>query len=373
MADPTVDFFPRGSPLVVSDRMAAAMHDALDDGAGAGAAYDALEDEQVAQLREDPAYRDRLRAAYADAGVNVVVATMMSFDQSVSYPAGVRRDLARWQARFDAVDWLRKVTTPREARAAAADGDVGIVVGTQNLGEALDGDSGELRRLHQQGLRCAQLTYNSQNDLGAGCTERGDGGLTHMGVDVVERLGEHDVIVDLSHVGRRTTLDAIEVADGPVAFTHTFAAALADHDRGKSDEELAALAEADGYMGVLAVPFFLEPSTPPAEASFDTFLDHVEYAVDALGVDRVGIGTDWGSWTPELPAALHEGLLDIFKGVGFREEHGVTVGVGYGPMERYEDWGAIPEGLADRGFSERERRKLLGENFLAFWERATGG
>jgi len=371
MPDPVVDFFPRGSPLIVSDRMAAAMRETLDRGAGAGAAYDAMEDEQVAQLRDDPGYRDRLRAAYAEAGVDLVVATMMGFDRSLAYAEGVRRDLARWQARFDAVDWLRTVTTPAEAREAVAAGDVGVLLCTQNLGEALAGDPGELTRLHQQGVRCAQLTYNSQNDLGAGCTERGDGGLTHVGVDVVERLLDRDVIVDLSHAGRRTTLDAIEVAGRPVAFTHTFAGALADHDRAKSDEELAALREADGYMGVLAVPFFLEPGTPPREADFGTFFDHVEYAVDALGVDRVGIGTDWGSWTPELPTELHDGILELFRGAGFREEHGVTVGVGYGPMERYEDWGVIPEGLEERGFSGSERRKLLGGNFLSFWERAT--
>jgi membrane dipeptidase len=369
MTAPVFDFYPRGTPMLVSDRIESAMNEALAAGAPAGGALDAMETEQVRQLRDDPAYRDDLRAAYDRAGVNLVSATMGSLDRRVDYPAGVRRDLARWQGRFDAVPWLRKATTPAAAREIVADGDVGVVLNTQNLGAAIDGDVDEVEALYDAGVRIGQLTYNSGNLVGTGCTERVDAGLTNHGVEVVERMNDLGMVVDLSHVGRATTLDAIECSDGPVAFTHTFCESLAEHDRAKSAAEIEALADVDGYMGVLAVPFFLEPGAD--EASFETFFDHVDCAVDALGIDRVGIGTDWGSWTPEIPEPLREGLLNAFKSFGFREEHGVTIGRGYGPLQRYEDWPAIVDGLEERGYSEAEREKILGENFLSFWERAT--
>lgn len=74
----------------------------------------------------------------------------------------------------------------------------------------------------------------------------------------------------------------------------------------------------------------------------------------------------------ELPEELHDGFLETFRTMGFREEHAVTIGRGYGPMQRYEDWSVIVDGLDDRGYDERERAKILGESVLNFWERAVG-
>lgn len=368
MSHPTFDFFPRGTPMIVTDRIERRMREALDAGASAGEAYDRMEAEQVRQLREESAFRDRLRAAFEAAGVNLVSATMMGFDRSGTYAEGVRADLTRWTARFDAVPWLRKATGPQAARDIVADGDVGVVPNTQNLGAAISGSVERVDELFDAGVRIGQLTYNTQNLVGHGCTERVDAGLSHHGVEVVERMNDLGMVLDLSHCGRETTLDAVEVSDRPVAYTHTFGQELADHDRGKSDAELAALRETDGYVGVLAVPFFLAPGEQ--KAAFSHVFDHVDYMVDQVGIDRVGIGTDWGSWTPEIPTALHEGFMETFRALGFREEHGVTVGRGFGPMQRYEDWPAIVDGLEERNYDEVARRKLLGGNFLEFWERA---
>ncbi|KTG07706.1 hypothetical protein AUR64_02370 [Haloprofundus marisrubri] len=365
---PVFDYYPRGTPLLRSDRIDDAMDEALSGGASAGAALDAMEDAQVDQLRDDDAFAQEMREAYATAGVNLVSPTMGSLNPALTYAEGVRRDLARWQARIDALDWMQKVTSPEAARAVVDDGHVGIVLNVQNGGAATAGDVSEVDVLHNAGVQIVQLTYNSRNLVGTGCTERTDSGLSYHGVDVVERLQERGMVVDLSHCGTQTTLDAIAIAEKPVAVTHAFSQSLAAHDRGKSDEELDALADVDGYYGVVAVPFFLDPGNPDAE--FDLFFDNIEYAVDRIGIDRVGIGTDWGSWTPEIPEPLRSGLEESFSGMGFRAEHGVEVGVGYGPMSSYEDWQVIPEGLEERGFSPEEQRKLLGENVLKFWERA---
>lgn len=367
MPDPIFDFFPRGTPLLVTKRIEQRMRDELERGAGASVAYDAMEQEQVRQLREERTFRDQLRAAFEEAGVNLVSATMMGFDLSGSYADGVRADLARWNGRIDAVPWLRRARSPAEAREIVADGDVGVIPNTQNLGAAIQGDVDGVEELYNAGIRVGQLTYNSQNLVGHGCTDRIDAGLSNHGVEVIKRMNDLGMVVDLSHCGRETTLDAVTTSDDPVAYTHTFSGELADHDRGKSDEELSALRENNGYIGVLAVPFFLAPGEQ--EASFSQVFDHIDYVVEHVGIDRVGIGTDWGSWTPEIPEELHEGFMQMFKSLGFREEHGVTIGRGFGPMQQYQDWPAIPEGLEERGYDAEERQKLLGGNVLDFWER----
>ncbi|MFB6299954.1 MAG: dipeptidase [Halobacteriales archaeon] len=364
---PVFDYFPRGTPFLLSDRMEAAMDEALKAGRGAGGALDAIENEQVRQLEDEPDYRDRLRAAYEAAGVNLVSATMGSLDRTLPFREGVRQDLARWQMRFDTVDWLTKVTTPAQARAVVANDEVGVILNVQNGGAAIDGDVDELDVLYNSGIRIVQLTYNTQNLVGTGCTERVDAGLSNHGVEVVGHLNDRGMVVDLSHCGTQTTLDGIEVSNRPPAVTHAFCRALADHDRGKTDAELKALREADGYMGIVAVPFFLAPGED--DPDFEVFFEHLEHAVDILGIDRVGIGTDWGSWTPELPAPLHEGIAASFASMGFREEHGVTIGEGFGPLQRYEDWPAIKKGLSERGFTDEEIEGILGKNFLAYWER----
>lgn len=355
------------------DRFEPVIEEALAEGKGAPEVFELLREEQVRAIKDDPDFRAELRDIYREAGVNLISPTMQSYTLSdpADAPEAHRRDLARWHARFSAVDWLEKVTSPAGARDVVADGDVGVVLNTQNLGLAIAGDLDEIERLHDFGIRIAQLTYNTQNLIGAGCTERGDHGLSRHGVAAVGRCNDLGMVVDLSHCGRRTTLDAIEVSEDPVAFTHTFCRSVMDHARGKSEEELEALADADGYMGIQTSPPFIAPGR--IEDAYELFFDHLDRAVSVLGVDRVGIGSDWGVIpSKEVPEAIRAGLQDHFDAVGFREEDDVRIATGFGPMERYRDWGAIPEGLEERGYSEEEIEGILGRNFLSFWERVLG-
>jgi len=363
MSQPTFDYHA-GTPWVLNDEMETVLAAAIER-EPVGRASDLVADEEVRQLRSSEAYRERVRAAYDDAGVNLSSVTLLSSDRSLSYAEQVQADLARWTAKFDAVDWLTKVTSPAQARRVAADDGVGIVLNTQNLGKAIEGDVDEVERLYNQGVRIMQLTYNRQNEVGTGCTDRSDGGLSNHGLEVVDRMNDLGAVVDLSHCGRETTIDALEHSDAPVAVTHSCCQAVYDHDRGKSDAELEALRDADGYMGIVAVPFFLTDESSP---SFDVFFEHLEHAVEVLGPERVGVGSDFSSIDRGYPTALKEGTMELLKEVGFREEHGVELGAGFGAMERYQDWPVVREGLEER-YDEATVRKILGENFLRFWER----
>jgi len=347
MATPVFDYHA-GSPWIRNEATDGAIEAAVADGESGREAYSRAE---TRELRGNEAARDRLREAYESAGVDVVSVT-------------THEDFWRWSARFDAVPWLEKVTTPAEARAVAETDEVGVLLNTQNLGLQTD-DLDGVEEMYDRGVRIAQLTYNRQNRLGTGCTDRSDGGLSNSGVDTVARLNELGMVVDLSHCGTETTLDAVERSAAPVAYTHTCCRSVYDHDRGKTDEELEAVAEADGYVGVVAVPFFLTDADDPG---IEAFFDHLEHAVDVVGAERVGIGSDFSSVDAEYPEPLKPGAMERLEELGFREEHGVELGEGFGGMESYADWSLLYEGVEER-FTDREARHVLGESFLSFWER----
>ena len=170
--------------------------------------------------------------------------------------------------------------------------------------------------------------------------------------------------IELSHCGRTTTTEAIDVSDAPPACSHVFCRSLKDEPRGKTDAELERLAAADGYVGISAIPFFQGTGD-----GLEVMLDHVEHAIDVVGVERVGIGTNWGIWTPDVPPDLREGMRRSLRDHVSDDPSARPMGVGLPPMETYRDWGAIPEGLANRGYSNEERRLICGGSFVRYFDR----
>ncbi len=368
--EPVVDFVPPGTPPVLTDRIESAI-ERTDDTGVSSSAWETMLDEQVRQLREDSAFRDRLREIYHKAEVDVVCATVWTTDPGRSPGEGTFHDLARWNARFDAVDWLRPVRSPDDARRVASTDDVGIVLGTQNLGRFTAKNPERVETLYNAGLRVMQPTYNRQNHLGGGCLERSQAGLSDHGSDAVRRLNELGCLVDLSHCNEPTTLETVEASSGPVAYTHTHCGALHDHPRSKSDPELKALAENDGYAGILVYPHHYE------EPTFETFFEHFEHAVSILGAERVGVATDWWMTTPDVPEPLRPALVEFFD----REIPAQAPGASgrfttesfdrpFERIEEYADRTAIREAFEERGYTAGEIDRFLGGNFLDAWERA---
>jgi membrane dipeptidase len=226
-----------------------------------------------------------------------------------------------------------------------------------------------LKSLHEAwdlGLRMVGLTYNMQNDVGGGCTERTDTGVSNFGAKLIAAMDELGMIVDTSHSGRQTTLDACELSGRPVVASHTSAAAVYEVDRAKSDEELQALAETGGVIGVYAVPFFLAAGSG---VTIEAMLDHIDYIVDLVGWQHVGIGTDWPMQS-DL-ASLERVFMPMILEKGFRPEHNIGVEnlVGF---DDYRDFSNITRGLVARGYDDEQIRGILGENFLRVFEAVCG-
>lgn len=340
----------------------------VDEGASKDECWERIWDAEVRRFEADEAVRNGVRDVYETAGVDLISATPWVHESGTPEHLGQRRDLARWQARFDAAEWLQKVTSPAEARHVAGGDGVGVILNTQNVGGAIDGSVDTVDVLYNEGVRIFQLTYNYQNLVGTGCNDPSEGGLSTFGRNVVDRINELGGIVDVSHCGKRTTLDTIEYSEEPVAVTHAGCQAVADHYRGKSDEEIEALAEADGYMGVVSLPWFIAPGEP--EPTLEVLLDHLEHAASILGTDRIGLGTDFFPADTRFPEELLEYYKQHIIELGFDREkvERRSIADGIGEFETYEDWPVIRRKLSER-FSASAVDGILGENFLDYWER----
>ena len=264
------------------------------------------------------------------------------------------------------LDWLRKCTTAAEIRAAKAAGAVALYGYCQPV-YGLSQDIEDVNRGHDEGLRVLMLTYNRQDYVGAGCTEPSDAGLSRYGRQVVQRCNELGIVVDTSHCGPRTTLDACRASLTPVLANHTAAQGVYGHARGKSDEELDAIARSGGIVGVVTVPFFL--SADP-EAAVDVALDHIDYINERIGWRHVGIGTDWPMQAPE--GVIQATLGAIVDEVGFRPEDNISTTRTLRGFQDYRDMPNITRGLVSRGYDDEQIAGILGENFLRVFEAVCG-
>lgn len=261
---------------------------------------------------------------------------------------------------------MRLVTTAAEMRQAKVDGVLASYANYQPLG-SIPNDLNMIDEAHALGLRSMMLTYNSMTTVGVGCTERVDAGLSRHGVSVVQRCNELGIIVDTSHCGPMTTLDACRFSKAPVTANHSSAYSVYNHARGKTDECLRAIADTGGLIGVLAVPAYLTDADIP---TIDHMLDHIEYIADLIGWQHVAIGTDWPLQAPiELQQPI---FAPDNKDTAFRPEDRLDVTVNLAGFDDCRDMPNITRGLVSRGWADDAIKGVLGENALRVFEAVCG-
>jgi membrane dipeptidase len=362
------DYFPGGDPLVLSPGEEAAMNEALANGVSAGGALHVIREARNREHAADPGSAERMRTYWRRSGVNAVSITLGGLDERYDAWESLVRDIARWKRHLQVSNYQVLCHSADELEAAWKSDRVGVLFDLQDAAP-IGSDLSRLDVLYNFGLRMIQLTYNSRNLLGDGCTERTQSGLSGFGVQAVKRMNELGIVVDVGHTGYQSSLDAIEVSERPISFSHTGCKAIYNHPRSKTDDQMKALAERDGYMGIYATPYFISGDEAPG---IEAWLDHLDHAISVLGPQRVGIGTDWGVWTREMPEPLREGTRQAFLKRGFREEHGLKRGMVLGELEAYPDFHHLTRGIVSRGYSDDEARGILGQNFLSFLRRAIG-
>jgi membrane dipeptidase len=294
--------------------------------------------------------------AYRKSGLTAIHTSLANRNLAVAM-----RDLKEWQARFDRwPDRLLKILRGQDIVAAKKTNRIGVLLGFQNA-TIVESDVRNLDALHAAGTRCIQLTYNSRNLLGDGCTERTNAGLSDFGVAVVERMNDLGIVVDLSHCGEATSRDGILLSKRPPAFTHTMCKAVYDHVRAKSDDLLKAMADKGGVTGIATLGYFIGPT---ASTSFDDYLRHIDHAVKVAGIDHVALASDYsirGIEATHTRETWYVPRLTSFKPV-YRVRWPPWIPE-LDPPERYRH---IAHGLSKRGYTSGQIEKLLGGNWMRY-------
>jgi membrane dipeptidase len=237
---------------------------------------------------------------------------------------------------------------------AKAKKKIAVIMGLQNADEFRDAK--DVKAFYELGLRCAQLTYNSQNLLGSGSTERVDGGVSDYGAEIIKEMNRVGMLIDVSHSGDRTTLDAIEISPKPIAFTHSNCRALNNHPRLKTDEAIRKLAAKGGVMGITGVRMFVKGQEP---TTVEDIVDHIDHVVKLVGIEHVGIGTDSDLMGYDhMPADQYAQLKAGYKAsYAFRDKID-TDGFNH-PRKMYD----LTAALMRRGYSDANIQAVLGGNF----------
>lgn len=265
-------------------------------------------------------------------------------------------------------DRLLRATSVKDLDAAAQRGAIGLVYYLQNV-TLIGDDLGRLQDLKHKGIRIIQLTYNMRNLVGDGCLERQNSGLSTFGVELVARMNEMGLLVDLSHCGEATTQDGVRTSKRPVAITHSACKALFDHPRNKTDETIRLLADRGGVMGIFQINPYLGPKE---RNTLDDFLAHIDHAVKVAGVEHVGIGSDREHRripdTPEEKQKLIDELsrLRPVNAASFRWPFFIS------ELNHPRRMETIADGLAKRGYRSGDIDRVLGGNFYRLFKDTIG-
>ncbi|NYT22395.1 membrane dipeptidase [Alcaligenaceae bacterium] len=278
---------------------------------------------------------------------------------------GVREtmaNIAQFKAWFEEFsDIIVACRSVQDIRAAKRAGKVGIVLGWQNS-SGIEDRIDLLPVYKELGVGFIQLTYNTQNYVASGCWEKRDGGLSFFGEHFVHEMNRVGIVVDLSHVGSRSASDAIAASTRPCAYTHICPSGLLEHPRNKTDDQLRAIVDKGGFVGVAAYAPFMKRG---ADSTLEDVIDMYEYVINVCGEDQVGIGTDFTE-------GQDEAFFDYVrkdKGHGRRmvPSTGTAPTVrGFGSLTSYP---ALTREMERRGWPERRIVSVLGENWLRFLER----
>lgn len=252
-------------------------------------------------------------------------------------------------------DLLARIDSVADLDALRDSGRVGIVLGVQDSEhfQAVE----DVKRFYAAGQRVSQLTYNAQNRIASGSTDRADGGVSDFGAAVIEAMNEIGMAVDVSHCGDRTTLDAFSLSGKPVLITHSNCRALAPgHPRCKTDEAIKAMASKGGVMGMTGVRNFVRNEEP---TTIEHFIDHIDHVARLVGVEHVGIGTDSDlAGYDALPPETYAKLKGFYKtSYSFRDRIDIE-GLDH-PKKIYD----VTEALLRRGYGDQDIRAVLGANF----------
>lgn len=297
---------------------------------------------------------DRMRAGGVTA-INHTVCTPLASTVDALREYAVAR---RWiESNSDALTLALSASDVRRAKQTSKQA---VIFGPQDT-EMIGGDLDLLKTFYDLGTRFLQLTYQRQNLVGSGCGERTDSGLSAFGRDFVREMNGLGIVIDVSHSGERTGLDAMDASSDPVVVTHAFSDALSPHIRAKSDDFVRALAAQGGVVGVTTLSGFLYyPEDPNRQPDLKRFAEHVAHLAEIAGVESVAVATDYEE-TLYRDAYERSAVSAMVGGWSYDQRRAVG-------MEDGSCFPNITGALLQQGFTSTEVALILGENWLRILE-----
>jgi membrane dipeptidase len=311
-----------------------------------------------------------------DAGMTAAVVDIPIFPRN--FPNAIQA-LEKWNATFANPDSpYIKVLNGAGLRMAKERKKFGVILACQDA-QILDASTASvndyniqnLKRFYELGLRVLQLTHNERNGIGDSFREKTNAGLSRLGEKVVANMNSLNMLVDLSHCGDATTMEAIKLSKKPCAITHAGCRALCPTLRNKTDEQIRALAERGGVFGVFNMSLWL--TTRPT-TSINDVLDHIDHAVKIAGVDHVSFGSDGPALENTTPEDQY------LKGMrGYYERNAGLPGAEWAPfhvivreLNSPQRLYRLAEALTKRGYKADAVEKIIGGNFARLFQEVCG-
>lgn len=295
--------------------------------------------------------------------VHVTIAYHENFRETVA-------NIEQWNGLFERfAELIFQGKTGDDVRLARKSGRTAIFYGFQNP-SPMEDDIRLVEILHTLGARFMQLTYNNQSLLGSGCYETNDTGITRMGREVIEEMNRVGLVVDMSHSAERSTLEAMEISSRPIVITHANPGFWEPALRNKSQAVLEGLAQTGGMLGFSLYPHHLKDK---GDCSLESFCEMIARTAEIMGVDHIGLGSDLCQDQPDSVVEwMRAGRWT--KKIDYGE--GSANNAGFPPMPGWfkdnRDFNNIEQGLLDVGFNAEDTAKVMGNNWLGFFDHNFG-
>lgn len=226
-----------------------------------------------------------------------------------------------------------KILNSTDIEKVREDNKIGLLLSIEN-GSAIEDNLENIDYFYNNGVRLMSITWNEDNLLGCGALTNNDTGLTSLGKEYVKKLNEKNIIIDISHASPKTFWDTIKISNKPIVATHSCSFSICNHPRNLTDDQIKTLAKNGGIIGVCFANAFLSNSK---NVEIKDIVKHIKHIVNLVGIDFVGLGSDFeGLEKEELPLGL-KGIKDIKK---------------------------LKQELRKEKFNEEEIDKIMGENWV---------
>ena len=254
----------------------------------------------------------------------------------------------------------------KDIEKANKENKTAIFFGFQNC-SPIEDDISLVEKVHEHGCRFMQLTYNNQSLLATGCYEKLDSGVTNFGKEVIKEMNRVGIVIDMSHSAEKSTYDAIEISEKPIAITHANPFFWHQAKRNKSDQLLKTLSNNDGMLGLSLYPHHLKDNT---NCTLESFCEMTARTAELMGVEKIGIGSDLCLNQPDSVVEwMRNGTWAKNKnyGEGSKNKSGFPKQPKW--FEDARGFKNLENGLKKVGFNEKEINGILGNNWFNFYKK----